>query len=200
MLIPTALLVVPLTACSAGTSNFDAQTNEVYNVAEGVNDRAGAVDILNALVVSAEPGSGRLIVGLVNNNTNEDDELASVQGAGDYQDLTVDLADGDPTIKAGRLTQLADPGAAVVLITGEQVRPGAFIELTFSFRNAQPSTMQVPVVPQEDDFADVEVPSAGDTSAGDTSAGDSSSDSLVSPSDPPADEPASEEASDQPGG
>lgn len=144
------LLSVPaLAACQN-----QAQTNAIYTPAEGVNDRDGSVDVLNALVVSDNQDGGRIIAGLSNNDTSEADELTGVSVAeGDAQ---VELGEGDTEIPAGGNLQLADDDAAQVLVTG--VALGRFVRVTFEFSNADAVTVNMPVVQAGDDFADVEVP------------------------------------------
>jgi hypothetical protein len=45
-----------------------------------------------------------------------------------------------------------------VVLTGDQLVPGDFVELTIEFQQADAVTVQLPVVPVADDFADVEIP------------------------------------------
>lgn len=152
-----ALFVVPLLA-ACGT-NFGAQTDKVYTPADGVSNRDGMVDVLNALIVSETPGSGRLIGGLVNNDTSTDDQLTGVAGAGNSQGLTVSLAGGDTTIPAGGLLQLADDDAANVQIQGDpsELYAGAFARVTFSFANADPVTVNVPVLAPGENYTHVQL-------------------------------------------
>ena len=155
-----ALGVAPaLASCSFGTSNFDAQTNQFYTPAEGINERTGGVDVLNALVVADEAGRGRFIAGLVNNSDQTDDALTRVQGAGDDSDIQGSL--GTPIdIVRDSFVQLADESSEPVVLEGEQIVPGRFVEVTITFQEAEEVTVELPVVPAEDDFEGVEVPSA----------------------------------------
>jgi len=154
--IAALLAIGAVSSCSFGTTNFDAQTNQNYNPAEGALDRDGAVDVLNALVVSASDGSGRLIVGLSNNDNAQDDALIGVSGP------DVEVAGPTETpIPAGGFVQLADADASeAMLVTGDEVDAGGHVELTFEFKNAEPVTVDVTVVPKEDDYANVEIPEA----------------------------------------
>ena len=153
-----ALGVAPaLAACSLGTSNFDAQTNQFYTPAEGVNERSGDVDVLNALVVSDGSGRGRFIAGLVNNSATTDDALTDVQGSGDFSDVQGTMG-ASIDIRAGAFVQLADEGVEPVMLSGDSVAPGRFIELTLTFQEAGEVTVELPVVTNDDDFQDVELP------------------------------------------
>jgi hypothetical protein len=156
-------LAPALASCSLGTSNFDAQTNQFYTPAEGVNERSGGVDVLNALVVSDGDGRGRFIAGLVNNSDTTDDALTQVQGSGDSSDITGSLQT-PIDVPADGFVQLADQGVEPVMLEGEPIVPGDFVELTITFQQADAITIELPVVTAEDDFAGVELPSAGASS------------------------------------
>ena len=61
------VLAVPaLTSCG-----FDYATDRIYTQAAGVNDRDATVDVLGAVVVSAEEGSGIFVASFSNNNNEE---------------------------------------------------------------------------------------------------------------------------------
>ena len=150
--VAAVALAVPALA-SCGT-NFDAPTDQVYTPGQGVNDRTGSVDVLHALIVSDTDGSGTVIAALVNNDQDSDDALAEIAGAGDDQSVTVQSS-GPTELVTGGSVQLADEGN--VTVTGDQIQPGRFVNLTFSFERGDPVTMQVPVVDRSGDFADVPV-------------------------------------------
>jgi len=151
-----ALLLAPtLAACG-----FNVQTDQVYQPAEGVNDRSGQVDILNATVVSGTDGSGTFAGTLVNNSQNDADQLTEVSGEG------LDVTLPEPVdIAAGGLVNLADEGT--VSVEGEAVVPGGYVTMTFVFANGQSTTVQVPVVVHGGDYADVPLPQGKKPSATD---------------------------------
>ena len=152
--VAAALLAAPVMS-SCGV-NFGAQTDQVYNPAVGVNDRGGAVDVLNALVVSGKAGSGTVVATLVNNDQQHADSLKNVAGAGQDSSLTVQ-AGGPTKIAAGGLVNLATEGK--VTVRGRQVLPGRFVEITFSFDRGKAVTIQVPVVSSSDpDYAGIKTP------------------------------------------
>jgi hypothetical protein len=152
-----ALLLAPtLAACG-----FSAQTDQVYQPAVGIIDRDGPVDILNALIVSGQDGSGTFAGSLVNTNTTEDDRLDSVTGPG------IVASRRTVVIKAGGAVNLADTGQ--VTVTGNDIVVGKFVELTLVLDNGQSSTITVPVVAAAGDYVDVPLPrsspSADETAA-----------------------------------
>jgi hypothetical protein len=151
-------LVIAAPALSSCADNFGAQTDQVYNPAAGVDDRAGSVDVLNALVVSGTDGSGTVIASLVNNDQVHADKLRSVAGAGRDSSLTV-TPGGKTDVPADGMLNLATDGS--IAVRGDRVRPGNFVELTFSFDRGQSVTMKVPVVSADDPvYRNVTVPSA----------------------------------------
>jgi hypothetical protein len=141
-----ALLLAPvLAACG-----FNEQTDQVYQPAVGVNDRSGTVDILNALIVSGSNGSGTFAGTLVN-TASEDDRLDSVTGPG------ITAAPRTVVVKAGDNVPLGKSGD--LTLTGSGIKPGTFVELTFSFSSGQSTTVRVPVVEAGGDYTDVPLPS-----------------------------------------
>jgi hypothetical protein len=162
-----ALLLAPaLTACG-----FSAQTDQVYQPAVGTNDRSGSVDVLNALIVSGEDGSGTFAGTLVNKDTTQDDTLDSVSGPG----ITASRATVD--IPAAGNARLAQSGA--LTLEGSAIKPGSLVELTFSFASGQTTTMKVPVVEATGDYKDVPMPSASPTTTKSPKASPSSSPSAT---------------------
>lgn len=150
---PVALAAALLFAVPAFSACTAAATDEVYTPTKGVNDRAGKVDVLHALIVSDGKDGGRLIAGLVNNNTEDADSLSGVTVAdGDAQ---VQVGDGETEIPPGGILQLADDDAAVVTVKGTSL--GGYVRLTLTFQNAEPVTLNVPVIPPGEDFAEVQV-------------------------------------------
>lgn len=141
--LAAAVLVLAAPVLSSCGGNFNQQTNQIYNPAEGVDDRSGQVDVLNALVVSTEKGSGTVIATFVNNDQDREDSLKSIAGAGSDADL--EITPGGPTaIAAGGLLNLAERGQNFVV--GERVQAGYFVELTFTFDHGTAITVNAPVV------------------------------------------------------
>ena len=157
-LLALTLATPLLVACN----NFDAQTDQVYTPAQGVNDRSTDIDVLNALVVAESDGSGRLIAGLAS-QADEDVELTGVQGEGEDAEVQFGSDGGEAVVPAGGFRQLADEGSAVISATGEGVVVGDYVRLTMSFSNGDEVALNVPVVVPGEDFADVTLP--GSTSS-----------------------------------
>jgi hypothetical protein len=149
-LLAAVVLVVPaLAGCSRG---FDNPTDQVYNPSRGVNDRSGTVDVLNALVVSGEDGFGTVVATLVNNE-DTDDKLTGVTVEGEPANISG--AAGASDIAAGGLNNLGASGA--VTAAADTIEPGAFVDVTFTFQGGKAITVEVPVVSNSGDYADVSI-------------------------------------------
>ena len=153
-----ALLAVP--ALSACGTNFDAQTDQVYTPSDGENSYDGSVDVLNAMIISETPGSGRFIAGLVNNDSEEADTFQSVEGVGDSAEITFAVQGGETEIPPGGSLQLADDESAMVAASGSEdaLQAGKFVRVSVGFANGDSAELNVPVMAPGDTYEDVELP------------------------------------------
>ena len=152
-----ALLAVP--ALSACGTNFDAQTDTIYTPSDGENSYDGSVDVLNAMIISDTPGTGRFIAGLVNNDSQEADTLEGVEGVGDSAEVTFSI-EGETEIPPGGGVQLSDADAAMVTATGSEdvLQAGKFVRVSVSFANGDSAELNVPVMAPGETYDDVELP------------------------------------------
>ena len=136
------VFVVPvLTACG-----FNVQTDQDYQPAVGVNDRTGQVDVLNAVVVSAEKGSGQFLATFVNKSTTDSVKVVSIEsGSG----------------AASTLGQKLQPESALnlaqespVSVAGTDVAPGKYVKVTIDFSNGQQTTVNAPIVANDAYYAE----------------------------------------------
>ncbi len=148
--------VLVLATATLSSCGFNFATDKVYTPAEGVNQRDGRVDVLNAVVVATADGRGTFVASLSNNEapvfedgglTVADDRLIGLAGAGDTA-LTAELQPVD--LPGGALVKLADGEG--IPVTGEGIELGRFVEVELTFENAEPVTMTVPVVANNRDF------------------------------------------------
>jgi len=151
--IAAAAVVLAVPALSSCGTNFNAPTGEVYTPGVGVNERSGSVDVLNAVIVSGAEGSGTLVASLVNNDQTQDDALIQVAGAG--EDATITVTGGTAEVPADELVRLAEDGQT--RLQGDQVKPGYFVELSFTFERGETVTLNAPVVENTDEYADIPV-------------------------------------------
>jgi hypothetical protein len=133
------LLAAPvLTSCG-----FDYATDRVYTPGAGVNDRDASVDVLSAVVVSAEDGSGTLVASFANNDQDSTATVEDVKGSGDSSSLRV-KGFSPIEIPAGGLVNLADADKPIN-ISGD-FTTGDFVTLSFTFDDDQTVEMKIPTV------------------------------------------------------
>ncbi len=132
-------------------------TDEIYNPGVGVNNRASDVNVLGATIVSGSPGQGNFIATLVNRSTTPD-QLTSVEADG----MTV-AGGATPDIAAQGLVNLAETLKGIP-ITGDakKLEAGRFVLVRLTFKNADPVTLNVPVVANTGPYAEL-APSASPT-------------------------------------
>jgi hypothetical protein len=154
-----AALAMVVLVPSLGACGFGYQTDQVYQPGVGVNNRAGTVDILGAVVVSGTDGSGTFVASLVNKDTEQPITLTSVTGDSGLQVQLV----APVQIGADSLVNLADKGA--VSVSGETITPGDFARVTLVFDNGQKSVVNAPVVDRSEEFSGVRpaIPSSSAT-------------------------------------
>ena len=139
-----ALSAPALAACST-----DMPTDKVYNQAVGTNERhASSIDVLNAMVVSTEAGSGTFITTLVNN----DDKATVGENPRDtLTGLTIDGVEVDVpkglTIEAGESLVLSNRGEGGIKVEHESITSGGYVEVTLTFQDAESVILEVPVIP-----------------------------------------------------
>ena len=102
------VLLVPL----LGACGFGYQTDQVYQPGVGVNNRAGTVDVLGAVVVSASDGEGTFVASLA----NKDIEERRHPDLGHRRRTSRSSSSQPVEIAADSLVNLADTGA--VSVTG----------------------------------------------------------------------------------
>ena len=149
-LAASALLV--LSGCAAGQS---AETSQPYNPSDGRNvnipEDAGFDDpylaVRNALVVS-DGGAASITVTLVNNGTDTD--LLTEAKIGDQ---TAVFVGGPVEIAPDQRVAIGGGSERVALVQEGGVEPGDWTELTLIFTNAGSTTLDVPVISSDDEYA-----------------------------------------------
>jgi hypothetical protein len=144
-----ALVLSTLTSCG-----FDFATDREYTPANGVNNRDASVDVLGAVIVSAEEGSGTFIASFANNSTEEAASFTTLEGI-DQAQLTADEFDA-MEIPASGLVNLATEGG--VEVTGE-FEAGNFVPVSVQFDNGEQVEMEIPVVTNCGYFENLDGPS-----------------------------------------
>jgi hypothetical protein len=146
------LLTAPLSSCG-----FDDATNRVNTITAGASDRDTTVDVLNAVVVSAQEGSGTFIATFVNNDTEEDATVEAIESEAAQVDFT------PIQIDPGGLYNLAREEDANVTVEGE-LGAGATVPLRIQLSGGQVVELDAPVVPSCDEWEGLDVTSSGASS------------------------------------
>ena len=139
-----------LLAATTASCGFDYATDRVYTPADGVNNRDGEVDVLNAVIVWNGEGKGRFLATLVNNSLEAPDKLTAIEG--DVETEKVPTAE----IPLGGLLNLASTPTPID-VTGEFAE-GDIVTVTLDFATADSATLKVPVVAARDQYAEFGTP------------------------------------------
>lgn len=136
-----ATCVLAICAPALTSCGFDYATDRIYTPATGVNNREASVDVLGAVIVSAEEGSGVFIASFANNNTEESATVEALEGV-DQSQLTAD--DFSPVeVPAGGLVNLVDEDG--IEVSGE-IAAGEFVPVALQFGDGERVQLDVPVV------------------------------------------------------
>jgi copper(I)-binding protein len=154
----TALVALPLMmGCGAG---FSAQTNEIYQPAAGISDRTGQVYVINALVVGDGQGNGTVVTTLIN-ETSQDDTFLSFTATDDKTSGVTTSPVPSSGIPLPAQTAVNLPDAATLQVAGDLIQPGKMVTLAFTFEQAAPVTIEVPVLQQSKIYAGIPVQPIG---------------------------------------
>ncbi len=142
-----------------GACGFNEQTDQVYQPAVGVNNRAGVVDVLGAVVVSGTDGTGTFVASLDNKSQTKPATLTGITGSDGIEVTLVKEVEIPP----GELVNLADMGVASV--TGHAIQAGGFARLTLQFESGETAEVNAPIVPRVAQYSDVApaIPSSSPT-------------------------------------
>ena len=167
------VLATPLlTSCG-----FNYATDRVYTPAAGVNNRDASVDVLGAVIVSAQDNSGTFIATFSNNN-HEDKATVDTLSGGNGSTLQVDTFQ-PISLDPGGLVNLATTGG--IHLSGT-FKAGDLVPVTVTFGDGERADLDVPVVTDTGDYAGL------DSSSSSASPSESPTDtSSASPSGSPTD-------------
>jgi len=164
-------LVTALAACG-----FNYPTDRINNITAGANDRDGTVNVLNAAIVSKESNLGTFVATFVNTSQTATVSVTSIAGDG----TAVGQVAVEPfPIKPQGLVSLSSNGGITVQGTFSL---GQNVTLSIAFDNGETSTLQVPVVADDGQWAGLDQATASPTGSpsASTSPSDTSSPSASS--------------------
>jgi hypothetical protein len=162
MALAGLLVVGALSGCGTG---MDAQTNAIYDPGDGVNERGGDVDVLNALLVANPDGTGTVSAALLN-NAQEVDEVTEIAVSADGEELRVDGSGLPVELPPSPRSPLNIEDEAALYV--EDIEAGYFVTLSMQFQNAAPVEIEVPVVERGDEPSNdmyASVPTGGPATA-----------------------------------
>lgn len=137
----TAAGALLLAAPVLSSCGFNYATDRPYTPGAGTNDQDAKVDVLGAVIVSAQDGSGTLITTFSNNNPDDPATVSSIAGVGD--DAALEIGDFEPIeIPAGGLVNLAD--ADVPITVEGDFTTGQFLTLEFTLADGSSTTLELP--------------------------------------------------------
>lgn len=149
-----AVLVPALAGCEAG---FDAPTLQFHPASSGATKAEHGISIDNAFVLGPSPGSelpagGQAGVFFALESAGGD-QLVSVGAPGTASSVL--LPGGSVNLPARALVNLGGSATPQVVLSGlsRPLAGGQTVTLTFTFKQAGPITLSVPVQPDAYDFA-----------------------------------------------
>lgn len=150
-------------AASLSSCGFDYATDRIYDVTAGTTNRDAGVDVLSAVVVSGQKGSGTLITSFSNNDQNASATVTGISGAGGSSDLQVQGFQ-PIDIAGGELVNLAEQPSPVI-VKAPDLEAGDFVTLDFTFASGSTEDVDVPVVPACYEWKGLDKSAPGGTTA-----------------------------------
>ena len=137
------VLAVP----GVASCGFNYATDRENTVSNGTSNKDGDVDVLNAVIVSSEEGSGTFVATLSNNTP---DQTISMNSLSFGSNSTTQVAAFDPIeVKPRAAVNLADGQG--IKVSGE-FASGDFVGVTVGFDNGETAALQVHVVVADDEY------------------------------------------------
>ena len=146
-------LTTALSSCG-----FDYATDRNYTPGPNTNNRDALIDVLGATVVSGQEGSGTFIASFANNVTDEAGSIESITAEtmpSEGEEATaLEVADFEPIeVPANGLVNLATEGG--IVISGD-IASGDFIDVVITFGDGDSVDIEVPVMPNCDEFEGID--------------------------------------------
>lgn len=162
VLAGAAALALATTLSSCG---FDYATDRNYTPGSSTNHRDADIDVLGAVVVSGQEGSGTFIATFANNITDEAGSVESLTAttipSGDEEAADLEVAEFTPVeVPPHGMVNLADEGG--IVLTGD-VASGDFVTVTIGFGNGETAEVEVPVMPNCDEYAGLDESAESDS-------------------------------------
>ncbi len=177
--LATGAAALAVTAALAACG-FSYPTDRVNNITAGANYRDGTVNVLNALVVSHNGGTGTFIATFVNNSQTKTVSLTGMTGDGT---AVTQVSVSPLQIQPQSLVNLADGGG--IAVQGSFTL-GQFVALTMTFDDGETVAMKVPVVEDSGVYAGLDTATPSPTASPSDTSSPSSSPAPTDTSSPSA--------------
>jgi copper(I)-binding protein len=151
--LAAAVAVVLVPALAGCSTNFSAQTDQVYNPSVGSNARGGEVEALGVTVVSGSAGTGTLSATLVS-NSDKPESLSAVTIGGASATIN---GSGVTVQPRGNLNLSTDGNVRVTGGDTSTIVAGKWVDVQLTFTGLPPVTVKAPVVRPTGDYASVPV-------------------------------------------
>lgn len=149
------LLGTPLLS-GCNINGLNQATERVNAITAGTNDQDMSIDVLGAMIVSKEKGSGTFIATLVNNSPDQVESLDSLAGTDPSQGLK--FADFSPiSVPPRGLVNLAIDGG--VGVTGS-FQAGDFVRVHVGLSTGESADLNVQVMPDAGTYAGLDTASS----------------------------------------
>jgi hypothetical protein len=135
-----------LVGTSACTYMTPQATLTITNIAEGVNATVGAIDVRNAVVLSADGETGSFLVNLL--NTSDTGVSVRVQ----YQDADDAKVTEQVFVNPGEVTSLGGAGNQQLVFTNIDTAAGDLFPVFIQYDNEPGAQLQVPVLDESLDY------------------------------------------------
>ncbi len=152
----SVLAVLPAAGCYQG---FEGTVSSQAPTGNGTDIVVGDIQAQNTTLVTGpagRSGAASLVMTLVNDGELADALIAVRTEPASESSLTKPLA-----VRSGQAVPVGGPAPAQVVLTGLEVPPGAYAEVTLRFERAGSETRSVAVVPAVGYYADYG-PATGD--------------------------------------
>ena len=150
--LATAIGALVLAVPALAACGFNYATDREYTPGNGTNYQDGVVDVLNAVIVAGEDGSGTFIASLSNNAPDETISLRRARASArtpPSRSPPFDPVEVPPM----SLVNLGDGQG--IKVSGDIVQ-GDFIELSLAFDNGETADMDVPIVAAEYEYTNLD--------------------------------------------
>jgi hypothetical protein len=136
-----------LAGCAAG---FDATAIKPYAPSDGIQVDNGDLRLQNILVVANAAGTSGVVSGAIANRGSADDQLTGITSPDGQVDFT-----GSGDLPAGSALTLGAGSETSATLSGLTKLAGEAITLRFTFRRADPVSVETVVVPATGEYASI---------------------------------------------